>query len=183
MVNFRSDFDWSHDTYLGAEDDPEPARHPCPDFFETCCSLKIEEPIYRPINPIAPGQEADYKPGHKQGHEQGHESGHEQGHEEGHEHGHESGHESGHERGHEPSQHDPPEKNRPALLPSVKPDKCGVRNKKGVSFNLIERDNEAQFGEFMMKSYICSTVPFDSVSIRKRIFVYVFWPIKFFESA
>lgn len=28
------------------------------------------------------------------------------------------------------------------------PDKCGVRNKNGAVFQINERDNEAQFGEF-----------------------------------
>lgn len=34
---------------LGGEDDPEPERHPCPQFFDTCCLERSEEPILPPI--------------------------------------------------------------------------------------------------------------------------------------
>lgn len=30
------------DVRLGADDDPEPERHPCPDFFDTCCNIKSD---------------------------------------------------------------------------------------------------------------------------------------------
>lgn len=73
---------------LGADDDPEPERHPCPDFFDTCCSLR--QHFY--------------------------------------------------------------------LVPSSRPDMGGVRNKNGLVFSIIERENEAQFGEFLMKlQYECRT--------------------------
>lgn len=70
------------DVRFGADDDPEPERHPCPDFFDTCCSLKSEVFVKEVVKP-------------------------------------------------------PLEKN----------EKCGVRNKKGAVFTLIERENESQFGE------------------------------------
>lgn len=69
---------------LGGDDDPEPERHPCPDFFDTCCILKSTEIVET--------------------------------------------------------------KSKPSI---GIPDKCGVRNKNGAVFNLIERENESQFGEFM----------------------------------
>lgn len=61
--------------------------HPCPDFFDTCCSLK-QDTIVKP-------------------------------------------------------------KTNPSI---VKTDKCGIRNKNGAIFNVIEHDNEAQYGELMMES-------------------------------
>lgn len=66
---------------LGADDDPQPERHLCPNFFDTCCSLKATKPIVEKLKE-----------------------------------------------------------------PLEKHEKCGVRNKKGAAFTLIERDNEAQFG-------------------------------------
>lgn len=67
---------------LGADDDPEPERHPCPDFFDTCCTLKSEEHVKEVVR-----------------------------------------------------------------APIPKTDKCGIRNKKGSTFTLVGRENEAQFGE------------------------------------
>lgn len=32
------------DVRLGADDDPMPERHPCKDFFDTCCSLRSDMP-------------------------------------------------------------------------------------------------------------------------------------------
>lgn len=37
------------DVRLGAEDDPEPERHPCPMFFDTCCLVKGEKPNILPV--------------------------------------------------------------------------------------------------------------------------------------
>lgn len=31
------------DSRLGSDDDPEPQKHPCPDFFDTCCTLKTKD--------------------------------------------------------------------------------------------------------------------------------------------
>lgn len=70
---------------IGGDEDPQPEQHPCPDFFDTCCSLKKMDND----DPIIP--EAGPKVG--------------------------------------------------------KPEKCGVRNKMGAVFNLIERRNESQFGK------------------------------------
>lgn len=72
---------------VGADDDPEPERHPCSDFFEICCKERRNW----------------YDFGH-------------------------------------------------ARVSSSRPDRCGVRNINGVAFNLIERDNESQYGEFVMGS-------------------------------
>lgn len=37
------------DVRLGADDDPEPERHPCAQFFQTCCFEKSEEPNIVPV--------------------------------------------------------------------------------------------------------------------------------------
>lgn len=71
------------DVRIGGDDDPEPERHPCPDFFDTCCSLKSEQIVETKVKPLI-----------------------------------------------------------------GKPEKCGIRNKNGAVFNLIERQNESQFAEF-----------------------------------
>lgn len=81
-VSFIVYFHFDFDTRIGADDDPQPERHPCPDFFDTCCILKSDEIIPTVIK-----------------------------------------------------------------TPIGKPEKCGIRNKNGAGFNLIERDNEAQFGK------------------------------------
>lgn len=36
--------------------------------------------------------------------------------------------------------------------PVVIPEKCGVRNKNGAVFEVTERDNESQFGKFLIMS-------------------------------
>lgn len=77
------------DVRLGADDDPEPERHPCPEFFDTCCILKSKEIVNEKV----------------------------------------------------------PE----TKVPIAKPEKCGVRNKEGVGFTLIERDNESQNGKCPIK--------------------------------
>lgn len=71
------------DVRLGADDDPQPERHLCENFFDTCCTLKSDVPL-----------------------------------------------------------------NDVLKTPLEKHERCGVRNKKGAAFTLIERDNESQFGEF-----------------------------------
>lgn len=73
---------WTISTYKGADDDPEPQRHPCPDFFDTCCALKSDQIVKEVVKPKV-----------------------------------------------------------------EKHDLCGIRNKKGAAFTLIERENEAQFGK------------------------------------
>lgn len=37
------------DVRIGADDDPEPQKHPCKDFFDTCCLLETEEKAIRPV--------------------------------------------------------------------------------------------------------------------------------------
>lgn len=66
------------DVRLGAEDDPEPEQHPCPDFFETCCTIVSKEITTKSKFSIS--------------------------------------------------------------------EKCGVRNRRGNGFEVLPRDNEAQFG-------------------------------------
>ncbi|XP_055316160.1 phenoloxidase-activating factor 2-like [Sitodiplosis mosellana] len=39
------------DVRFGAEDDPEPERHPCSDFFDTCCTLKSTEIVKEKVKP------------------------------------------------------------------------------------------------------------------------------------
>lgn len=82
------------DVRIGADDDPQPERHPCPDFFDTCCSLKSEEIVREVVKP-----------------------------------------------------------------PIEKQDKCGIRNKKGSTFTLIEREHEAQFGELIIFNKTLKNVP------------------------
>lgn len=53
-----TDGDGLLDVRLGADDDPEPEKHPCPDFFETCCSLKSNEPIFN--IPNAPDTKTEF---------------------------------------------------------------------------------------------------------------------------
>lgn len=40
------------DVRIGADDDPQPEKHPCKDFFDTCCSLELLETEEKKINPI-----------------------------------------------------------------------------------------------------------------------------------
>lgn len=48
------------DVRLGADDDPEPARHPCPDFFDTCCLLQSDKGIVKEvIKPPPPVERQD----------------------------------------------------------------------------------------------------------------------------
>lgn len=85
---------------IGADDDPQPERHPCPDFFDTCCILKSKEIIETAIK-----------------------------------------------------------------TPIGKPEKCGIRNKKGAGFNLIERDNEAQFGKQFNQFFFIDDNLFDAIEM------------------
>lgn len=68
-------------------------------------------------------------------------------------------------------------------VPSSRPNKCGVRNNNFFTFNLMERDNEAQFGEFVMESkmHIDQTQLNEMCRIHKRkIIQYFFSEMKFF---
>lgn len=68
-------------------------------------------------------------------------------------------------------------------VPSSRPNKCGVRNNNFFTFNLMERDNEAQFGEFVMESemHIDQTQLNEMCRIHKRkIIQYFFSETKFF---
>lgn len=37
------------DVRIGADDDPAPEAHPCKEFFDTCCLMRSEEKMIRPI--------------------------------------------------------------------------------------------------------------------------------------
>lgn len=49
------------DARLGADDDPHPEKHPCPDFFETCCLERSAKPIVAPFKPIVQPEKCGFR--------------------------------------------------------------------------------------------------------------------------